>query len=364
MPYICSQKHIIVFFMHRFYLISLSLLLLCLSWSAPAMAAVNRQQAMLNAKNLVVTTTKGTTYYYLVTTNDPQRLTLADGNIEICGDVFDIADIQGISYRSLARQLLHEDSTTFNTKMPLDHGLLGLRRSLVVGKWNSLVLPVALTTEQILDAFGEDTEVAQPRGVSEEDATVVELETIEMKPGATIMKEFYHYLVRPTREPDVTSDNSLVFVAGTSRVYGPIYLIPNVTRAKSVGIHTQTFYDKDGQATVRFRGTYKKQNISKGTYMLNDEGLMVQNEETTEVKAFTSWVEDINPGEKPLTFYVDGESIDPTAIADLRLPEPKDATADDGIYDLSGRRVGTLPADRSRLKPGMYVIQGRKVIVK
>lgn len=351
--------------MHRFYLISLALLLLCLSWSAPTVAAVNRQQAMLNAKNLVVTTTKGTTYYYLVTTNDPQRLTLADGNVEICGDVFAITDIQSIAYRSLARVFMDEDSTTFNTKMTLDHGLLGLRRSLVVGKWNSLVLPVALTTEQILDAFGEGTEVAQPRGVNEEDATVVELETIEMAPGATVMKAYYHYLVRPTREPDVASDKFIVnFVPSASRVYGPIYLIPNVMLAKNAVVRTQTFYNKDLQAVVRFRGTYKKQTVAADTYMLNNEGLMVQNEEATEVKAFTSWVEDMNPGEKPLTFYVDGESIDPTAIADLRLPEPKDATADDGIYDLGGRRVGTLPADRSRLKPGVYVIQGRKVIVK
>lgn len=355
--------------MHRFCLNSLALLLLCLSWAMPAVAAVSRQQAMLSAKNLVVTTTKGVTYYYLVTTNDYQRLTLAEGNIEICGDVFAIADIKSISYRSLARVFMDEDSTTFNRSKTLDHGLLGLRRSLVVGKWNSLVLPVALTTEQILDAFGEGTMVASPRGMSEEDATVVELETIEMTPGATVMKAYYHYLVRPTREADVEKDKFIVnFVEGTSRVYGPIYLIPNVTLAKNAANRTQTLYTKDLQAAVRIRGTYMKledtKRIAAGTYMLNDEGVMVQNEEAAEVKAFTSWVEDINPGEKPLTFYVDGESLNPTAIADLQLPEPHDATADDGIYDLGGRRIGSMPADRSRLKPGIYVIQGRKVIVK
>lgn len=351
--------------MHRFCLNSLALLLLCLSCSVSAVAEVSRQQAMLNAKNLVVTTTKGVTYYYLVTTNDYQRLTLADGNVEICGDAFAIADIKSISYRSLARVFMNEDSTTYNRAQTLDHGLLGLRRSLVVGKWNSLVLPVELTTEQILDAFGEGTQVAKPRGVSEEDATVVELETIEMTPGATVMKAYYHYLVRPTREADVASDRFLLnFVAGTSRAYGPIYLIPNVTLAKNPAIRTQTFYTKDLQAAVKVRGTYTKQELAAGTYVLNDEGLMVMNEEPAEVKAFTSWVEDVNPGEKPLTFYLDGESLDPTAIADLRLSEPQDATADDGIYDLGGRRIGSMPADRSRLKPGIYVIQGRKVIVK
>ena len=82
------------------------------------------------------------------------------------------------------------------------------------------------------------------------------------------------------------------------------------------------------------------------------------------MKAFSSWVEAITPEDKPLTFYLDGESLNPTAIADLHIAQPAETTTDNGIYDLGGRRVGTMPADRSRLKPGMYVIQGRKVIIK
>ena len=188
----------------------------------------------------------------------------------------------------------------------------------------------------------------------------------------------YHYLVRPTREPDVAADKFIInFLPGTSRLNGPVYLIPQVILAKNPFVRAQSFYASDTQYKAVFRGTYTKlddsvvkgttisnKRIEAGTYMLNDEGLYVQNTEPAEVKAFSSWVEAITPEDKPLTFYLDGESLNPTAIADLHIAQPAETTTDDGIYDLGGRRVGTMPADRSRLKPGMYVIQGRKVIIK
>ena len=357
--------------MRYFFTLPLALLLLCLSWSVPAVAQTPRRTVMLNAKNLVVTTNKGATYYYLVTQNAFQRLTLSDGNVEICDDVFALSDIKSIRYRSLPRFFMDEDSTTFNRTLAVDNGLLGLRRSMTIGKWNSLLLPVALTKEQVLDAFGEGTQVVRPRGINEADATIVELETIDMtdlKPSDIVIKAHYHFLVCPTREPDVASGTYLYSFVGSTRVPGPIYLIPSVSLEKYGIVRGQTFFSQDQQRKVVFRGTYAKltdaKRVPAGTYMLNDEGVMVMNEEPAEVKAFTTWLEAVTPDGQPFTFYLDGELLKPNSIADLRLAEPADASADDGIYDLGGRRVGTMPADRSRLKPGLYVIQGRKVIVK
>jgi hypothetical protein len=39
-------------------------------------------------------------------------------------------------------------------------------------------------------------------------------------------------------------------------------------------------------------------------------------------------------------------------------------TAPKGIYDLMGRRISTHSTDTHTLAPGIYIIDGRKVVVK
>ena len=342
-----------------------------------AQGQTSRMSALVGAKNLMVTTTSGTAYYYLVSSNDYQMLRLKDGVITIGDDVFAVSDIQSIRFHALPHFIFDEDSTTYDRTLAVDHGLVALRRSFVVDKWNSLVLPMSLTTEQVIGAFGEGTEVAKPRGLREDDATAVELQTVEMTPGAEVIQANYHYLIRPRREPDLAAGKlNTTFKSGT-RLYGPIYLIPNVSMKSKASPRIQSFTSGDESVKVRFRGTYLKlddsvvegayirnKRIEPGTYMLGDDGQMHQNVEAAEVKAFCSWVDEISDEQHSLTFYVDGEAIIADGIADLKQSAPHGTNDTDGIYDLGGRRVGTTPLSAAGLKPGIYVVGGRKVVIK
>ena len=337
----------------------------------------NRLSALIGAKNLMVTTAKGAEYFYLVSTNDYQMMRFKDGAITIGDDAFTVADIKTIRYHALPHFIFDEDSTTYDKTLAVDHGLVALRRSFVLNKWNSLVLPMSLTTEQVLDAFGEGTEVAKPRGLREDDATAVELQTVELTPGAEVIQANYHYLIRPTREPDLAEGKANTSFKSGTRLYGPVYLIPNVSLKAKSSARTQSLTSSDESVKLRFRGTYLKlddsvvegqyirnKRIEAGTYMVGEEGVMQRNEEATEVKAFCSWVEDISDEQHELKFYLDGELMTADGIADLRLAETEGTAGDDGIYDLGGRRVGTAPLSGAHLKSGIYVIHGRKVVVK
>ena len=347
-----------------------ALLVIAPTW---AQRKAERHSVLMGAKNLTVTTTQNTVYYYLVSAESNPVIHLTDGQVRILNDEFSLSDIKSLRFRALPRFLLDEDSTTYDKAKSVEHGLLALRRSLNVGKWNSLVLPVNLTAEQIVDAFGEGTVVATPRGIRESDATVVEFQTVDLTPGEIVIKAGYHYLIRPTREPDLSAEAwSSSFLTG-QRIYGPIYMIPNVSTTTTKTPRVLSYGSTDETVTVSFRGTFLKRDdssnsnkrIDTGTYMLSDDGLMVKNAEPAEVKAFTSWVQDMS-GEKveQLRFYIDGVNEDISEFTDAILSLDKEQwTKDEAVYDLGGRYVGSAK-NRASLKAGIYVINGQKVVIK
>ena len=344
------------------------------SWSQ---RKAERHSVLMSAKNLVVTTKQNTTYYYLVSAESNPVIHLSDGQVRIVNDEFALTDIKSLRFRALPRFILDEDSTTYDKAKSVEHGLLALRRSLNVGRWNSLVLPVNLTTEQVLDAFGEGTELATPRGIRESDATVVELETMELAPGETVVKAGYHYLIRPTREADIEAESWTGSFMSGQRIYGPIYMIPDVSTTTTKTPRVVSLSSADESVSVYFRGTFLKlddsvvsnnritnKRIDAGTYMLTDEARMVKNVESAEVKAFSSWVQDMSdPKQEQLRFYVDGVNEDISEFTDALPTLRMDVEADEAVYDLGGRRIGST-RERSSLKPGIYVIRGQKVVVK
>lgn len=355
------------------------LLVAALAVAAPTWSQhrAERQSVMLNAKDLVVKTKQNTTYYYLISSEDSPVVHFEGGQVRIFDDVFAMTDIQSLRLHALPRFLLDEDSTTYDKNQTVDHGLMALRRSLTVGKWNSLTLPVNLTGEQVAYAFGEGTEIAVPRGIRENDVTVVEFETQELTPSEVAIKAGYHYLIRPTREPDLSAESWTSALFTGKRIYGPVYYVPNVSTSNVKAPRTQPFSSADESVTVYFRGTFYKlddsvvtdsritnKRIDAGTYMLSDDALMVKNQEAAEVKAFTSWVQDMSdPKQDQLRFYVDGVNEDISEFPDAVAALQKEAVTDDAVYDLGGRRVGTASM-RSSLKAGVYVIGGKKVVIK
>ena len=170
------------------------------SFSGPK--RVTRQNVLMNAKNLTLTTNNGITYYYLVTSEVSPVLQLGD-SLHIGSDNFSIRQIRSMRFRSLPAFLIDEDSTIYDKSRTADHALLAIRRSFQVGKWNSVVFPFDLTGEQILDTFGEEAQVASARGIREANETVVEFQTQELHTSSIVMQANQHYLLRPSREPDV-----------------------------------------------------------------------------------------------------------------------------------------------------------------
>ncbi|MBP5770769.1 MAG: hypothetical protein J6W75_05345 [Bacteroidaceae bacterium] len=334
---------------------------------------VSRQTTLMGAKNLVLTTTNGQKYFYFVSNDETPMLYLGD-SLRIGNDAYPLKRLKAMRFHSLEHVILDEDSTTFDRSRAFDHSLLALRRTLSTERWNSIVLPFDLTGLQVRDVFGEETMVASVRGVGEDDQTVVELQTLDILTDQAVMKANYHYLIRPSREPDVAEGKRLSsFINGTT-LKGPVYLIPNISMKASQSARLQSFENEDASAKIRLRGTYLKlddsvvsgrtirnKRVAPGVYMLNEDGKIALTTDSTVVQAFSSWIENLSEDGRPLRFYIDGIGEDITAITDAipSLSEARHAENDGIIFDLGGRRM-----PKGRLPKGIYVMNGKKVAIQ
>lgn len=326
-------------------------------------AQTTRYQALLNAKHLTLVTQKGNTYYYIISSESSPMMRLGGQTVVVQRDTFSVSDISQMRLRTIPRFLLNEDSTRFGKDYAIDHGLLALRRSLAAGQWNSIVLPVALTGQQVRDAFGQDAQVAQVRGFRQGDNATVEYETVDLDTKDVALLANFHYIIRPSREPDLPEGKTGA-VFGSDRPKGPLYLIPDASMDTKQTPAIKS-YHSDGKATsIMLRGSYTvrdgsttlNKKLPPGAYVFNEQGRIEQHTDSVELKAFSSWITDMSDVPAKLCFYIDGISEDLSLIGSLMADGKKDHRA---VYDLQGRRL-----DGSATRKGIYIINGKKVFVK
>lgn len=333
-------------------------------------ASADRWTSLIYARYLTLTTTSGATYYYIAGNSDAATMHLRGTEVVVGRDTFGLADIRSMRIKDIDKFILDEDSLKYGGSA-VSHGMLALRRTLTQNQWNSLVLPVSLTGTQVRDAFGEDAMLATVRGFREGETAIVDYETIGLNTDEVVMQANYHYIIWPTREPDLADGKKATTLEG--RPQGPIYLIPDVTVAAKQLPKSVSFSSKNRETTISQRGTYyikdgssvfnkKLDGSSRPVYVFGDDGLLAMHTDSVLVKAFSSWFIDLSSEPGVLQFYIDGVSEGLTAIDPLTVSSAarKD---DDRVYDLHGRLMGRQ-RDDLQLPKGIYVRNGRKFIVK
>ncbi len=338
------------------------LLSLLVSASAWTHAQTDRATTLQAARSLVVTDNEGQRDYHLVTSTKSFVIRREDGNLVLPGKQQRLADVKSLRLEVPQKFMLSEDSTTF-TAYDVDHGLLALRRSLQLNKWNSLVVPVEVTGLQVKDAFGEGAQLAACRDIIETEAEAqVNFQTIDLNTDDVVLQPNQHYILLPTREPDIAEGKTSTVNYGSAKVTGPAYLIADATMtAEDKAAQFKAIRSEQDQVRLRFYGTYKLRDGSQkliNVYRVNDEGSITMQTDSVVAKAFTSWiVQARNTNQVPIRFYVDGISIndDATRIAEK---SPTSNLKPQTIYDLQGRRVAKVR------KQGLYIVNGKKVIIR
>ncbi|MBQ4223274.1 MAG: hypothetical protein II674_05520, partial [Prevotella sp.] len=220
-------------------------------------------------------------------------------------------------------------------------------RTIKAGVWNTICLPFALSNEQMQQLFGEGVSLADFQGVTfKNDCKDMTLKFARVIPAAI---EAYHpYIIWIDKDEEIKR-LSIMETVKVDKFKKTPYLM--------VGENDDIFY---GTTTVKTL----EEIPPKETYPLflqNNKFHYLTSESTLTLKAFRGYIvcgytanirQYVEENPANVNFFVDDEAIDGIdGVTTNKVVE--------GVYDLQGRKVND-----EHLKRGVYIIDGKKVVVK
>ena len=241
-----------------------------------------------------------------------------------------------------------------------------IRRYFHEGQWESLILPCTLTGDQVKQTFGGDKEV-QLSAFKEVKGTCVYFKAVNLDNEGIVAGT--PYIIKVEKEADIkTKTDEYTFPWGNNtpvKVKGPIYQVKGVVPPTFTGDGVTTEETTSAGDKVQFHGFYYDPGVAPAhTYVVNN-GNMYHLSSDWNSFVGTSWyitITDAQGNAKALSFSFDGDSST-TAIENVTRQEDAAVQTDGFVYNLSGQRVGTRN-NMSNLSSGIYVVAGKKVVVK
>ena len=291
---------------------------------------------------------------------------------------------------------------------------LHLNKEFVLDKWNTFVLPVNLTRDQVWSAFGGTTRLAKLDILTE---TAIEFKSVDLTSltgEATAIEAYQPYIIFPGKNPDQTpAYTGNVTVSGqveTVTIAANHYVIPKVSLpltedgtandwskmdinkwATKMSVNSTDNKMEAWGTFARTFGPSATQNPNDGTWNLDkitDKGTIIgdrddlkgcyffangkmyhsKNDNTYRprgLRGFSCWFKPVNGTSQSAKLTLDGVTQDGTTgiediLADYEQPVSRYAN---GIYNLNGQLVkqGNSTAG---LPSGMYIVNGKKCIVR
>lgn len=244
--------------------------------------------------------------------------------------------------------------------------IYNIRRYFNLDKWESLILPCTLTGDQVKQTFGGDKQV-KLSVFDKVEGTCVYFRAVDPDNEGIVAGK--PYIIKVGKEADIkTKENEYTFPWGNNtmvKVKGPIYQVKGVVPPTFTGDGVTTVEKTSGGYKVQFHGFYYDPGAAPTNAYVVNNGDMYHLSSAWNSFVGTSWyvtITDAQGNAKALSFSFDGDSST-TAIENVAGQEDAAVQTDGFVYNLSGQRVGTRN-DMSNLSSGIYVVAGKKFVVK
>lgn len=251
------------------------------------------------------------------------------------------------------------------------------QRSFVEGEWNSLIMPVNLTKAQFDEAFGSDAKLAKANNVYDSNGNLIIgfslVEEDKNNANSAYLVANTPYIINISKKTALKG--AITIDAGT--ISGDIYKVDNSLAPGGV-----TFtYDNDkatnpieqnfpvdqaittnwGMTDLKFIGSYNNhQNLEDGNYIWNNGKLYHLTKNNHWMKGYRCWLVPTWSGSatgnaKLLSFgFGNGETTG------INMPSMGNTSGSTKVYNLNGQRVDNMLG----VQPGIYIVNGKKVVVK
>ena len=251
--------------------------------------------------------------------------------------------------------LVLDEDETLDDNRSLTKATMVFHRTFTTGKWNSLILPVALNAKQVTAAFGKDTKLAK---FDKYDKNWIYFSPVVPDANGNMLEANIPYIIYPTSQPDYVNRNYNVGSDKEKHIDGPVYTVtgiiyggqPTEMKCEDTGSYTNTGMTHYGSYVYR-------QKVPAKSYMLS-KGDMVHTSKVHNVKSYRSWLEETTPSENTLQLKVSDSDNSTTGIKVIE-EAPQNANA---VYNVNGMRMNSSNTDN--LPKGVYIINNKKVVIK
>lgn len=305
--------------------------------------------------------TGGKGYVSLVTTKPFNKLKIEQVNPVKVANTLQIGGIaltsnineDGTSTDCPEEFLVLDEDETLDDNRSLTKATMVFHRTFTTDKWNSLILPVDMTADQVKAAFGEKAKIARFNRLQDK---WIYFDT-QAENNLHIEKNV-PYIIKPTKKPTAVNRTYNVGGENTKHINGLVYTVTGIAYEDQ----TATRQHEDTQYTngMTHYGSYKNPIVVPAdSYILHRSGDMVHTAvEHKNIKSYRTWLRETTPSGETLQMRVEQNDGPSTGIKVIE-ETAKNANA---VYNVNGMRMNS--SNTNNLPKGVYIINNKKVVIK
>lgn len=305
--------------------------------------------------------TGGKGYVSLVTTMPFNKLKIEQVNPVKAANTLQIGGIaltsnineDGTSTDCPEEFLVLDEDETLDDKRNLTNAIMVFHRTFTTKQWNSLILPVDMTADQVKAAFGADAKIARFNHLQEK---WIYFDT-QAENNLHIEKNV-PYIIKPTKLPTAVNRTYNVGGENTKHINGLVYTVTGI----AYDDQTAKLQQEDTEYTngMTHYGSYKNPTVVPAdSYILHRSGKMVHTAvEHPSIKSYRTWLRETTPSGETLQMRVEQNDGPSTGIKVIE----ETAKNVNAVYNVNGMRMNS--SNTNNLPKGVYIINNKKVVIK